>query len=419
MVGQDNLLSRSVQGHIGEEVGKVVLKGGKPFCESDFRPQKGDGFKILRGGREVGGAVPAGGGKGGFYLHADARLLGGDTVCVTTDGASSSRVLQGKRTRKIELHLRLFAGEFPKITWMGWEFIGETRLESAKNAPLDEAQVSASFERTDGLPFTPAVTLETDGVFLPRSALNSLRRAFYAALCERIDPKRTVGEAVFEVPQLPPAKTKKCALIARNVGNADINIVKPSDYSRLPSGGKGVYLYLPPLFTEADETLLAPRFKDFEGIYCEGDYGLSLAEKYGVKLFAGTGFNLTNRYAVAAILRHGVEFFALSKEISAAEQAALDTEGAFALCEGAIKVMDLCYCPFEKNCSSCDRREFYTLTDAEGRKFPLRRYVLNGCRFEVYNCAPLLCDLGAARLTDRSAEPKGEPTRGHSIRSMV
>ena len=54
--GQENLLSRNVQGHIGERVGVLEVKGGRYFCRGSAR--KGDGFKILRGGKEAGGAVP-------------------------------------------------------------------------------------------------------------------------------------------------------------------------------------------------------------------------------------------------------------------------------------------------------------------------------------------------------------------------
>ena len=67
-------------------------------------------------------------------------------------------------------------------------------------------------------------------------------------------------------------------------------------------------------------------------------------------------------------------------------------EKAFVLSSGNIKIMDLCYCPFGKTCAKCDKKDVYTLTDENGRKFPVRRYVAkNGeCRFEVYNCADLV-----------------------------
>ncbi len=420
--GQDKtLLSRRVQGHIGEEVGRVSLVRGRPFCRSDFTPQRGDGFKLLRGGEEVAGATFSEQGQGGFFLNTTARVKEGDIVCVTTDTAAAARALAGERKREIELYVGFFAEKRPMISCeeLDFDFIGSPRLEAAKSAPLTEEELLRCFQRTDGLPLTPRIRFETDGVFLPKSVLNALRREFYEALALLLDPPRTLRELRPAEPALPPKISKKTALIARKAGNADIRIVKPDDYSRLPEGGEDVFLYLPPLLSSEDERALAPHFGEYAGIYCEGYYGIALAKKYGLTLFAGTGFNLTNRFAVRGVIDAGATYFALSKEIDHFEQERLSAEGAFALARGAIKVMDLCYCPFEKTCSSCDRRPFYTLTDEEGRGFPLRRYVLGGCRFEVYNCAPLAAETAVDPLTDETVEVQGPPTRGHSQRSML
>ncbi len=417
--GQDKtLLSRSVQGHIGEAVGKVSFVCGKPFCASGFKPRKGDGFKILRAGKEVAGALFSEAAAGGFYLNANAKVAAGDVVCVTTDAASSERVLSGEKRREIVVSARFLAGERARISCGEFVFEGGVILLSARNAPLGEAQIAECFRKTGDLPFAPIVQVETDGVFLPKSALNALRREFYAALAEFLDPKRRLTPQIFMPPALPPARTALTAVIAEEKQEADIFICKPRDYASLPMGGKGVYLYLPPLFTAEDEALLAPHFNRFEGIYCEGYYGIALAKEYGVKLFAGTGFNLTNRYAVAGVSAEAA-YFAFSKEISRTEQERLNTEGAFVLSDGAVKVMDLCYCPFEKSCKECDRRAVYTLSDEEGRRFPLRRYRLGSCRFEVYNCAPLAGMGGANPLYDNSVKVDGAPTRGHGARSIL
>ena len=104
------------------------------------------------------------------------------------------------------------------------------------------------------------------------------------------------------------------------------------------------------------------------------------------------------------------DYVCLSKELTRSEAEELSRENTFYLTAGNIKVMDLIYCPFEKKCASCDRRKIYTLTDENGRKFPLRRYEVTGCRFEVYNCADLVTDGCAAgrlldcTLTDNAAE---------------
>ena len=56
-------------GHIGESVGKVTSSGrGESFVKSDYRPNVGDGFKVLRDGEDAGGTSTFRTAKGGFYL---------------------------------------------------------------------------------------------------------------------------------------------------------------------------------------------------------------------------------------------------------------------------------------------------------------------------------------------------------------
>ena len=87
-----------------------------------------------------------------------------------------------------------------------------------------------------------------------------------------------------------------------------------------------------------------------------------------------------------------MRYYALSKEANYAELKSLISEKAFVLSSGDVKIMDLCYCPFEKTCGSCDKNSLYGLIDENGREFTMRRYVddKGNCRFEVYNCASLI-----------------------------
>lgn len=421
---KENFLSRNVQGHIGEDVGEVTVTKRGYFCKSAFVPEKGDGFKILRGGSEVGGAAAAGTEKDGFYLTSSARLSAGDRVCVTTSKAASEAALAGKRLRPVKIALSFIAGEKPRAEAEGLIFEDGEVLEEAKSSPLTEEEVISCFEKTDTLPFAPVIAVKTQGAFLPKSKLNAFRRAFYEALKNFLTPCRDRLEAR----PLPDVGLKKgtgekraCIVSGAADGGADIVIFKPCEYAHIPTqGGKEKYLYLPPFFTSEDEELIAPALAGFDGFYCEGYYGILLAKKYRKKLFAGTGFNLTNRYAVSEAQKVA-DYFALSKEISAREASALSAENAFTLSGGAIKVMDLVYCPFSQDCNNCDRRQQYALTDEEGRKFPLRRYVLSGaCRFEVYNCALLSKNICANALYDNtlSGIEGMRETKGHSERSM-
>ena len=324
---------------------------------------------------------------------------------------------------RVDVTLQFLAGEKPRATCEGVTFEGETPLEAAERAPLSAEDIAACFQRTDGLPIEVHTIVETDGVFLPRSALNAFRRGFYAALSDALAPARAPLAPVDGNISLTIERGTMSATIGER--SADILIYKPEDFGKLsrPEHAGEVYLYLPPLFTSEDEKLIAEKFSLFDGVYADGYYGIALAKKYHIPLFAGTGFNLTNAYAVAGI-REYAKYFALSKELTVREQKALSAEGAFALSGGDIKVMDLGFCPFGATCKTCDKKKFYRLTDEEGRVFPLRRYRTSGmvCRFELYNCAVLAETEGyASRLYDNSALPlrTGNVTKGHAERSLL
>ena len=154
------------------------------------------------------------------------------------------------------------------------------------------------------------------------------------------------------------------------------------------------YLYLPSFYQEEDLIKLWQNAKDkIEGIYAENYGQLLFAKECGWKVFAGTGFNLFNGVALQTLLDYDcVAYYAISKEANMQEASGLVSDKAFVLSSGNIKVMDLCYCPFGKTCSACDKKPVYMLTDENGRVFPVRRYLSAGgaCRFEVYNCADLI-----------------------------
>ena len=430
--GQDeHFLSRSVQSHIGERAGEVSLVQGKYFCKSDYAAKKGDGFKILRGGKEIGGATFLSVGKGGFYLASSEKLRAGDEVRVTTD-ASLFKEGFPRRERAVSVHVRIVAGEHISASCGEFTLMGEI-AQAALKAPLTSEEIVSCFQKTDTLPLAPEVEVETAGAFLPKSALNAFRRDFYAALCDHLSPMRARLEPKKFSCELAVKDENFVAAIAEENCEADILIYKPRDYADISSPREGVYLYLPPFLTSDEADDILSRANDYAGIYCDGYYGIPLAEKYNKELFAGTGFNLTNRFAVAGI-KERAHRFALSKELTHAEQRKLKAEGAFCLAAGGVKVMDLIYCPFSRACVSCDGRTLYTLRDEEGRAFPMRRYrVGDKCRFELYNCAPLAAYGGGNALIDttvdgdaRGAEYVKKPeeyyrgaTKGHAERSLL
>ena len=418
--GQDKrFLSTSIQGHLGEKVGVVKVLNGKFFVESLFMPQQGDAFKILRDGREVGGASFSKLEKRGFSIFSKQRLKNGDSVFITTDTALNQRLLSTQISKTITIDLHFHENEVATATWQDVCFSSSEILQTAQNRPLSVEELKTCFSKTDGLPITIQFgVIDIQGnIFIPKSVLNAFRRDFFATICERITKgnRPTLQEKDFAVEKLS-GKNDKIAVITDDclTVNADIVIYKPQDYllplpTEFLQGDFEKYLYYPAFCTSKDEEVISNLLKDtsIDGVYVENYAGLAFAKEKGLRVFAGTGLNVFNLYDVNALLQFdNVAYYAISKELTQKESQTLTSDKAFLLQMGDLKIMDLCYCPFGKTCRNCDQRKVYTLTDENGRAFPVRRFKdgRGNCRFEVYNYASLVGDgaKGVGALVDLS-----------------
>lgn len=455
------LLSPYVQGHIGEKVGVIKVVGGAYFVESKFSPSVSDAFKILREKHEIGGAIFEKTDKRGFFVRSKTRLKNGDGVFVTTDNTSLSRVLSDKKSIPVTLEIEMLAGARGRVTDGEITVQTDEVLQEASGRPLQEAEISECFKKTDDLPVSVAFSKIVAGnAFLPKSQLNAFRRAFYAAWREkRANAGRTScdAEAFYAAwrEKSDAAETSVCELcayddsfkngedkkqiasIARRFYASDgekgvsIAILKPDDYAKITGEGAKErieelfggfvgekYVYYPAYCrAETQEAITnALRYGILDGVYGENYAALYFAKNAGCKFFAGSGLNLTNAFSVCELLKEScVRYYALSKELTRLEQekivSACTKKAAkpFVIALGGIKLMDLCYCPFGKTCAVCDKRDSYTLTDENGREFPVRRYKDGSgeCRFEIYNCACLAGSsaAGAGAIVDASIAP--------------
>ena len=138
-----------------------------------------------------------------------------------------------------------------------------------------------------------------------------------------------------------------------------------------------------------DLEIIEKHLGGFDGVYAEGAFALEWLRGRDIKVFAGTGFNLFNGVSARLAQEAGAYRAVLSKELSLAEMAKIENADLFVFAGGGVKVMELGHCPFGKDCARCDKRFCYTLTDEQGRAFPLVRYENSVCRFEIYNSAAL------------------------------
>lgn len=402
--GQDkSLISSSVQGHIGEFVGILKVVNGKYLCNSTEKFVKGDSFKILRDGKEIGGADFFKGVKSGFIITSRHKLRNGDKVFVTTDTSRNAELLSKDRKIILKFSARFIAGERAEVVINGKIFQSENILNFAQNSPLGAEDIISCFKKVDKYPFEILFeSIETDSAFIAKSELNALRRTIFDKVFEDLSKNSNIQVvASHTLPAIKAAKNFKIAAISTQNSciNADILIYKPTTYncSNLEKSSGNTYLYLPPFMTGLEIETIRPLFSNFSGIYCDGSWAIELAEELQIPLFVGTGLNISN---CVDVYECNAEHVALSKELTFSEQKALSTENTFALSLGNIKVMDLIYCPFGRKCKDCDKREIYNLTDENGREFLLKRYQISQCRFEVFNCANLIGTSPVGALID-------------------
>lgn len=440
LYGQDrDLISSDVQGHVGECVGRIArIRRGKTVLasvRSDFHPEKGDGFKILRDGREIGGAQYSGGADAvGFTLSVPPACREGDEVCLTSDNSLARRVAE--RRRLVPVRVRVFAeeGERPRAvvqTPRGkFEFTADFVAERALSRALTEEEIKECFSKTDLYPFE--ISFDEIAVhgrpFAVRSMLNAFRREAYAQTARRLSgvrnplaPREVFAKTDADAGSSGGAENAGEVSVRTAVIDSDFSselyrtakidcaVFAPKDYKDIgkirvfseiaDKNGWKKYLYLPAYTLADDFAAIGACLPFFDGVYGEGVFALEYCREKGVPCFAGTGMNAFNGADLLSLRREGASAVCLSEELSFSETKNL--AGAYVFAGGSVRLMDLGHCPFGRSCASCDRRARYTLTDEKGRAFPLVRYENSVCRFQVFNCAPLAAEYaGGRRLFD-------------------
>lgn len=271
-------------------------------------------------------------------------------------------------------------------------------LPAAQTQALSESAVCECFSKTGEYPFYTELHLITNGVFLPKSALNEIRRGIYAKAFSYFNKADKVDFCKY-TPILPDIKTIKNICILQNNFNINMYAINsfvfiPKDYSDRDlsehfiafahSKNAAAYLFLPAFASGEDLEILKKLVPIFDGVYADSPYGLKLGEEQRKNIIAGLGLNVFNSVDTAELNARGIasENIVLSKELSASEIS--EFKGGSYLAAGKVALMDLIYCPFKKQCLNCNKNEIL-LKDDCGRTYNVLKYKLSDCRFIVYN----------------------------------
>ena len=317
-----------------------------------------------------------------------------------------------RRKRPIEAHLTLAVGEPARLslrleqTEVG--VTGET-VQAAKTEP-DASRYIAQIGKLGDTPFVldhGTVDMPVPA-YLPVSALNALRRSAVEALeADLIVRRKKIGALLLEISKRRQSASPAVLAVVPDAARAEAAFsaganyvaLEPRDISRVEeellrlqpfrAGGQKLLLQLP----AADISGNAQ--KHWAAVFAGGLVDGGVAQNAGqVALMQGeriAGYlcNATNAQAVEKLRELGFTQVLLSLELSKPQLRDLISQaGAGVYGYGRAQLMQLWHCPHrrENGCVGCDRQ--HTLTDGEGRVFPLDSVQdgAGGCLNRVRNC---------------------------------
>ena len=286
------------------------------------------------------------------------------------------------------------------------EAFTDCAAEPARSLPLSPEKCRAQLAKTGGTAYrieNLSVTVE-DGVSLPLSALNTVRRAALAAL----DARRAqvhhyeINEIPIHKPQpyrpdgqVLRARVPKTKLGEGFRGCERVFVPLFSDtreWERLLREGYSIGVEVPRgMFgreEQIERQLSRAREAGVSHALCHNIGALWTAKRQGFVLHGGFGLNLCNTYDLLWAEEYGIADVELSWELTFERINRLGGSiGRGIVSYGYLPLMLCRSCPVQgagMDCKSCKNRS--KMTDRKGKRFLLR---CDGTCTEVLNCVPL------------------------------
>lgn len=271
--------------------------------------------------------------------------------------------------------------------------------EGANNCPLTSESVEKNLTKLGSSPFKlGAFNLTLDnGLIMPISALNALRRDAVDKLTSRIAAPRTSAKPI--TLDRPSAKTADSAVSARftvyeripnDIGKCEI-VYLPLEKFRDGMQDKVSGVIIPPVVFDSQMNTVRDMLK------IAADSGvkhalvsnlghIGLAREFGMHLHGDFRLNVFNSYTADVLYRLGFTDIIASPELTLPQLRDLALPP---IIYGRVPLMTLEKCVIRDlySCEECGKREFLPLLDRKGVKFPLTRTFDH--RNIMYNSVPV------------------------------
>ena len=279
--------------------------------------------------------------------------------------------------------------------------------QQAVKAPLGNEKVISQLSKTGGTAFKAAdISVDIDeGITIPVSSLNSMRRNVLSELTEKIThvPERTYISPV--ISKSTQHKTKNGLKYRASFRHCEIpecflkcelvTIPISSDISKIKSllkRGFNIAVEIPRAFFGQEDNikqkLLYLRENGIKDVYCNNIGAVALAKSLDMNIHGGFGLNIFNTNALEFYKRLGVKDTELSIELTAEQINKIGGDcvrGAVGY--GYLPLMIMRNCPNKNGggCRSCNGKSL--ITDRKGNTFAMM--CESGCT-ELLNYTPLV-----------------------------
>ncbi|MBQ8551975.1 MAG: U32 family peptidase [Clostridia bacterium] len=348
----------------------------------------------------------------GYYTKTvDRKMLGirteadkaesADKTAKATDYAALCR----ERRRPLNMRIRIEAGK-PAELYAEVDGVTATVCgaipDKAENRPMTYESVIKNLEKLGNTPFRPGsgtVRLD-DGLIMPLSALNALRRdavdAITAKLTLRREP-RLPGKLDMPSCELPPpAKTARfCSYdsIPDHISGCDIVYLPLEKFSpEMCDRVNGVII--PPVVFDSEVAEISAMLKTAANAGIRhalvSNLGhIALAMSAGMVTHGDFRLNIFNAYTAEALLELGFADLIASPELTLPQ---LRDLGLPPIIYGRVPLMTLEKCVIRDlySCDECKKRSFLPMRDRKGTDFPLTRAWRH--RNIMYNSVPIFME---------------------------
>ncbi len=308
---------------------------------------------------------------------------------------------------------------------------GDFTVQAAATEPMDEAQLTAALSKLGNTPFVASeILIQADeGLFVPKSQLNALRRVTVEALEKALTDVRPIPFAPEEIRLTSQNAARKAGSVrlrlypateeglTRMLERYDVHEIESvclplkwfdgavPNVSALTERGLRFGVRMPRVVFSKEEAAATEALRC--AAKCGASYAvaenigdISLIRTSGLALYGGAALSVYNSQTLAFLGECGMESVTISPELNAAQmrdlvrQAQVETELIGA---GRLELMVLESCVI-RACGDCRKREngelCAMLTDRIGMRFPIRTEQRLGavgypCRNVLLNSVPL------------------------------